>query len=176
MKKIEKKKITTNCECSEDCSYNQFSISQQENIIFERSAPRVFSEPWLGIIGDTQYGHFGTNAMDGLDFDETYWFNMGNENKICLHSPDVPNIYSKYNPLSAYVVQENTSRMLTGWCCPRTRCWITSSPGPSRSGVTAAASGRRWRRTSRRTRTSWRGTAMLRDTSSPWPLSTLRLA
>ena len=93
MKKIEKKKITTNCECSEDCSYNQFSISQQENIIFERSAPRVFSEPWLGIIGDTQYGHFGTNAMDGLDFDETYWFNMGNENKICLHSPDVPNIY-----------------------------------------------------------------------------------
>ena len=83
MKKIEKKKILTNCECSEDCSYNQFSISQQENIIFERSAPRVFSEPWLGIIGDTQYGHFGTNAMNGLDFDETYWFNMGNENKIC---------------------------------------------------------------------------------------------
>ena len=77
MKKIEKKKITTNCECSEDCSYNQFSISQQENIIFERSAPRVFSFPWMGIIGDTQYGRFGTNAMDGLDFDETYWFNMG---------------------------------------------------------------------------------------------------
>ena len=80
MNKIEKKKITTNCECSEDCSYNQFSISQQENIIFERSAPMVYNFKWAGINADTQYGHFGTNAMDGLDFDETYWFNMGNDN------------------------------------------------------------------------------------------------
>ena len=82
MKKIEKKKITTNCDCSEDCSYNQFSISQQENIIFERLAPRVYDFKWAGIYADTQYGHFGTNAMDGLDFDETYWFNMGNDNLI----------------------------------------------------------------------------------------------
>ena len=80
MNKIENKKITTNCECSEDCSYNQFSISQQENIIFERSAPMVYNFKWAGINADTQYGHFGTNAMDGLDFDETYWFNMGNDN------------------------------------------------------------------------------------------------
>ena len=78
MEKIEKEKITTNCECSEDCSYNQYSISQQENIILERSAPQVFKDEWQGITGDAQYGHFGTNVMDGLDFDETYWFNMGN--------------------------------------------------------------------------------------------------
>ena len=77
MKKIEKKKISTDCECFDDCSYNQYSISQQENIIFERSAPRVFEYSFNGHVGDAQFGHFGTNAMDGLDFDETYWFNMG---------------------------------------------------------------------------------------------------
>ena len=38
----------------------------------------VYNFKWAGINADTQYGHFGTNAMDGLDFDETYWFNMGN--------------------------------------------------------------------------------------------------
>ena len=77
MKKIEKGKILTNCTCPADCTYNHFSISQQENIMFERSAPRVHDDPADGIIGDTQYGHFGTNVMDGLDYENTYWFNMG---------------------------------------------------------------------------------------------------
>ena len=45
--------------------------------MFERSAPRVHDDPADGILGDTQYGHFGTNVMDGLDYENTYWFNMG---------------------------------------------------------------------------------------------------
>ena len=45
--------------------------------MFERSAPRVHDDPADGILGETQYGHFGTNVMDGLDYENTYWFNMG---------------------------------------------------------------------------------------------------
>ena len=78
MKKIEKRKISTHCECWDDCTYNQYSIAQQENIMFERSAPRVHDAPFNGIIPDPEYGHFGTNVLDGLDFHDTYWFNMGN--------------------------------------------------------------------------------------------------
>ena len=49
--------------------------------MFERTAPRVHDDPADGILGDNQYGHFGTNVMDGLDYENTYWFNMGIVNK-----------------------------------------------------------------------------------------------
>ena len=123
----------TNCTCPDDCTYNKYSISQQENIMFERSAPMVHEFTFNGILGDTRYGHFGTNVMDGLDYDNTYWFNMGKRLK--------GNIYMIKQNLT--YPQGSISRMWTRWCSPRTLFWITSSPGLSLSEVTAAASGRR---------------------------------
>ena len=77
MKKVEKQKIVPSCQCDEDCSYNIYSISQQDDIILERSDPFVYEYNWNGLIGNTDFGHFGTNALDGYDHDTTYWFNMG---------------------------------------------------------------------------------------------------
>ena len=70
--RIEKGKLGVECECAEECTYNLYSISQQQNVMLERSSPRLHDDT-----GDTKYGHFGTDVLDGLNFDSSYWFNMG---------------------------------------------------------------------------------------------------
>ena len=77
MKKIEKRKIVPSCQCDDDCIYNIYSISLQQDVILERSAPIVFEYDWNGLIGNTEFGNLGTDALDGYDYETTYWFNMG---------------------------------------------------------------------------------------------------
>ena len=77
MKKIEKRKIVPSCQCDDDCIYNIYSISLQQDVILERSAPIVFEYDWNGLIGNTEFGNLGTDALDGYDYKTTYWFNMG---------------------------------------------------------------------------------------------------
>ena len=77
MKKIEKRKIVPSCQCDDDCSYNIYSISQQQDVILERTSPNVYEYGYNGIVGNTDFGHIGTDALDGYDYETTYWFNMG---------------------------------------------------------------------------------------------------
>ena len=77
MKKIERRKIVPSCQCDDDCSYNIYSISQQQDVILERTSPNVYEYGYNGIVGNTDFGHIGTDALDGYDYETTYWFNMG---------------------------------------------------------------------------------------------------
>ena len=77
MKKIERRKIVPSCQCDDDCSYNLYSISQQQDVILERTATNIYEFGPNGIIANTDFGHIGTDPLDGYDYETTYWGNMG---------------------------------------------------------------------------------------------------
>ena len=78
MKKIEKGILTVECNCDPDCVYNQYSVSMKEDIILERSNPAVYIGSTIGVYGNNSYGHYGTDVLEGLEYDNSYALNMGN--------------------------------------------------------------------------------------------------
>ena len=85
MEKIEKGEIATSCNCDEDCTKNLYSVTQKDDVLLERSAPKIYSYDWYGINANPAYGTFGTNILDGFDYDKTYWSNMGKSYRECLN-------------------------------------------------------------------------------------------
>ena len=77
MKKIESGRMKTDCGCDPDCVYNSYSVEQSDEVILERSSPRVYRDLFEGVAGDTNYGHFGTDVIEGLNYDTSYYLNMG---------------------------------------------------------------------------------------------------
>ena len=77
MKKIESGRMRTDCGCDPDCVYNSYSVEQSDEVILERSSPRVYRDLFEGVAGDTNYGHFGTDVIEGLNYDTSYYLNMG---------------------------------------------------------------------------------------------------
>ena len=74
MEKIESETLIPSCNCEPSCVYNLYSLSK-EDVTLERSAPKVYE---YGVHkGDNEYGHFGTDPLDGFDFSTSYFYNMG---------------------------------------------------------------------------------------------------
>ena len=69
MVKIEKEEMDLSCQCDEDCVFNMYSLSK-EKLISERSSPQTYS-------GNSELGRMGTDTLDGNDYTNTYWYNMG---------------------------------------------------------------------------------------------------
>ena len=83
MKKIEKKKLIPKCQCDKDCRHTAYSIGMDDKVVMERSNPQLHEYSPFGIVNDPAFSTFGTEVLDGLDFDDTYWYNMGEKNFVC---------------------------------------------------------------------------------------------
>ena len=88
MKKIEKKKLIPKCQCDKDCRHTAYSISMDDKVVLERLSPKLLEYSYYGIFNDPEYSTIGTEVLDGLNFDETYWYNMG---KRKFTSAQLPN-------------------------------------------------------------------------------------
>ena len=74
MKKIEKNTIKLDCHCEVDCIISRYSLTQEDRETVERSSPRVFYNRNYG----EKYISFGTDILNGFEFSNSEWYNMGN--------------------------------------------------------------------------------------------------
>ena len=73
MTKIEDGLIDLECDCEKDCVSSRYTMSLRDKTVLERTSTRVFFDGAYGV----DYIKFGTDKMDGSDYSDSDWYNMG---------------------------------------------------------------------------------------------------
>ena len=73
MTKIDDGLIDVECECEKDCVTQRYTMSLRDKTVLERTSTSVYRDTWYG----RDYLSVGTDKMDGSEFDDTDWYNMG---------------------------------------------------------------------------------------------------
>ena len=73
MRKIEKNSIQLACHCEVDCIISRYSLTIEDNESLERSSPKIFHDINYG----ENYINFGTDVLNGFEFSNSEWYNMG---------------------------------------------------------------------------------------------------
>ena len=76
MKKIEVESIKLDCDCKPDCIISRYFLTLEDNESVERSSPKVFHDVNYG----ESYINFGTDVLNGFEFSNSEWYNMGSVN------------------------------------------------------------------------------------------------